>query len=97
MWICVCSTDISALPFANFILALLTLKYTFEAYELEFGKTYETIAIRATRKAAFATTLAKIQAHNRWASLLFFLRHFFSFFFPSFATRRTRCDTETER
>lgn len=41
------------------------LQYTFEAYELEFGKTYDSIEIRASRKAAFLANLAKIEAHNR--------------------------------
>ena len=42
----------------------LLIQYTFEAYELEFAKNYETVAARSARKAAFAVTLAKIKAHN---------------------------------
>lgn len=40
------------------------MQYTFEAYETEFGKTYETEE-RAQRKEAFEANLAKIKAHNR--------------------------------
>eukprot|EP00729_Bicosta_minor_P011904 gene11904-11857_t len=45
------------------VLAETNYQYTFEAYETEFGKTYETEE-RAQRKEAFEANLAKIKAHN---------------------------------
>ena len=39
-------------------------QYTFEAYEAEFNKVYETAELRAHRRAAFSANMDKIKTHN---------------------------------